>query len=459
MTWGITSSNWKQGSFLMCTRYLKSFLFFLFVFLLCVLHGGEFRIAATADLHGNLRNLSLLAYQIRREAPDLLLDAGDLTGGNLLAELDGGRSMIEALNLLKYDFMVPGNHDFDLPQRDLARRCRDFKGVTLGGDWRWGDVGGVPRRIVTKGNFRVGIIGLTEPNISRRHLPLAEAPSFKHWKKVLEAQLEALKKEQVHFTVLLWHNGVGKGNFSAKALLKGITGIDLVIGAHTHEEHSGFRSGKSYMVQPGAHGTSAALVTLQYNDRTFAIEKVESTLLRGVPGKGDPAIDLLSKRAVKPYYPAIYRPICRRGDLSARNLPRLGAAALRLAGKTQGALFSANIPHGKSAHYRQYRDLFRLMPYWTTLCTVTVTRSELKALLEDLQRNAPKFKKIIGFSGFSWHRGVLKAPPRITLTVSSYMMVTSPVLRRILHEKVPRWRHTGIVEREAVVSFLSRQGR
>ena len=95
------------------------------------------------------------------------------------------------------------------------------------------------------------------------------------------------------------------------------------------------------------------------------------------------------------------------------------------------------------------------MPYRTTLCTVTVTRGELKALLEDLQKNAPKFKKIIGFSGFSWHRGVLKAPPRITLTVSSYMMVSSPVLRRILYEKLPRWHHTGIVEREAVISFLS----
>ena len=65
------------------------------------LAGGEFRIAATADLHGNLRALALLAPQIRAAAPDILADAGDLTGGNLLAELDGGRSMIQALNLLK----------------------------------------------------------------------------------------------------------------------------------------------------------------------------------------------------------------------------------------------------------------------------------------------------------------------------------------------------------------------
>ena len=437
----------------MCTR-LKSALF-IFVFLLCVLHGGEFRIAATADLHGNLHNLSLLAVQLRRAAPDLLLDAGDLTGGNLPAELDGGRAMIAALNLLKYDFMVPGNHDFDLPQKDLAQRCRDFKGVTLGGDWRWGSAAGVPRKIVTKGRFRVGVIGLTEPNISRRHLPLAEGPVFEHWEKVLRAQLKALKEEKVHFTILLWHNGVEEGSFSAKKLLRNIRGIDLVIGAHSHQEHSGSRNGTVYMVQPGAYGSSAALVTLQYNDRSLEVEKVESTLLRGVPGRKDSDIETLRKNAVKPFYPFIYRPVCRRGDLSARNFPRLGAAALRLAGRTQGALFSANIPHGKSAHYRQYRDLFRLMPYRTTLCTVTVTRSELKALLEDLQKNAPKFKKFIGFSGFSWHRGVLKAPPRITLTVSSYMMVSSPVLRRILYEKLPRWHHTGIVEREAVISFLS----
>ena len=44
-------------------------------------------------------------------------------GRYLVAELDGGSSMIRALNLLKYNFRIPGNHDFDTSQSAFAAQC------------------------------------------------------------------------------------------------------------------------------------------------------------------------------------------------------------------------------------------------------------------------------------------------------------------------------------------------
>ena len=436
---------------------------FLFLFLFALLLGaGEFRIAATADLHGNLRNLALLAPSIRQSSPDIIVDAGDLTGGNLLAELDGGSSMINAFNLLKYNFRIPGNHDFDMPQQDFARQCRNFKGVTLGGDWSWGSAKGVPYAVITKGKFRAGIIGLTEPNIRRRHLDWYGAPRFVQWEQALAQALGELRREKVNFVILLWHNGVESRPFGAKNSLRFLKGVDLVIGAHTHKEHSGSRSGGITFVQPGAHAVSAALVTVHYNDKTLQVESISTGLLRGVQGKSAADVDNLNRLAVKPYYGRIFSKVCRRGDLSARNFPRLGAQALKEAAGTQGAVFVPTLPRREFDNARNYKDLFTLLPYFNNVCTVTLSRQELKSLLDDLHRNNPKFKRTTGVAGFHWQprKGHLpekfKAPDTVTIAVNSYLMVSSPVLKKILHDK-SRWRRLEVTERDAVESFLRKR--
>ena len=437
-------------------KFISLFVCFLTVILL---YGGEFRIAATADLHGDLRRLSCLAPQIRKANADILLDAGDLTGGNLVAELDGGSSMIEALNLLKYDFRIPGNHDFEMPQQAFEKQCRDFKGVTLGADWRWGTASGVLCKVVKKGSFKVGVIGLTEPDLQRRHLPVAEAPHFREWEKVLREALAVLRREKVHFTVLLWHNGVESRPNGAAQVLRRLPEIDLIIAAHSHQENAGLRIRNCYLVQPGAHGTSAALVTISYDDRSNKVNSVRSSLLRGEKN-GAPDLAALAKRAVKPFYKKIFEKICLKGDLSVRNVPRLGAEALRRAGGTQGAVFVSFTPEKHAAGADKYKDLFRIISYRNTLCTVTLRKDELKALLTDLHKNNRKFKRVMGVAGFRWDPGSrkrpsrLESPPVIRITVSSYIFVSTPVLRSILREKTPRWQHTDIVEREAVRTYL-----
>lgn len=442
----------------------KTLLFLLLLLFSCFLSGGTFRIAATADLHGNLRNLSLLAPRIRQAAPHLLVDAGDLTGGDLLAELDGGSSMIEALNLLKCRFRIPGNHDFDVPFADFARQCRSFRGVTLGGDWRWHNVSGVPYQVVKQGKFRLGIIGLTEPGISRRHLPLKSSPRFIHWETALRKALAGLRREKVHFTVLVWHNGLESFPHGVRNVLHKLQGIDLVIAAHSHKEHSGSLVRRTYLVQPGPYALSAALITLHYNDRTFRVEKVRSELLR--PRHGEkPAPDLaaLNKNAVKPFYSRIRSRVCAPGQLLPRNFSALGAQALKEAGKTQGAVFVCSTARKQKFRNTWFKDLFQLIPYRNTLCTVEVTREELKKILDDLHRNNRKYRRYMGVAGFRWHPGsgrrpgFFQAPPRITITVNSYLMVSSPVLRAIMHRKKHLWRHTELVEREVVEKYLQKK--
>ena len=436
---------------------LKKSLLLTLLFLLSALAGGEFRIAATTDIHGNLRNFARLYPKIRAAAPDITIDAGDLTGGSMVAELDSGKAMIAALNMAKYTFRVPGNHDFYMPYVDFQAQHISFKGTTLGGDWSWKNTAGVPYAIVSKGAFKVGVIGLTEPNINRRHLPLTDGPRFIKWRKALLRALDSLRREKVHFTILVWHNGIETPTFGAKESLSDIGGIDLVIGGHSHKEYLGESGEGIFFVQPGAYGKAAALVTVRYNDTTLKVEKAESRLLRGSGDHGDREMTALDRRTFKALGGMIGKKVCRKGDLSLRNFPRLGAQALKEAGHTQGAVFVPMRPGKEMENYSMFKDLYRLTPFWSTLCTVTLRKGELQELLEDLDRNNPQFKRVTGVAGFQWSPGKKNLPGNITLTVSTYLMVSSPVLRKILQEPVKRWHHLDIPEREAVERFLQKR--
>ena len=442
----------------------KSLFVTALLFLTFFLFAGEFRIVATSDLHGDLRNFSALAPVIRRAQADLIMDAGDLTGANLLAELDGGKTMIKALNKLNYRFRVPGNHDFEQSFFSFTSQHCSFDGVTLGADWEWGETKGELCRVVRKGDFKIGIIGLTEPNVARRHLPGADSPRSRNWEIVMADALRKLNEEKVHCIVLIWHWGVDNPRQGARQIVRLFPQIHLVIGGHSHKEVAGVRQRQTYFVQPGSHGSSAVLTKVFYNDKTFQVERIESALLRGEPGKTAPDIDALSNSAFQQYRKEIFRKVCRKGDLSLRNFPRLGAEALRRAGNTQGAVFTSFIPDPGSAQGTLYKDLFRLLPYRNTLCTVELTRQELRELLEDLHRNSRKFKRTVGVAGFQWspgngrRKGVLKAPEKISVTVSNYVMTSSPVLKRMLHD-TGRWQQFDLTERGVVCRYLEEQLR
>jgi len=79
-------------------------------------------------LVGGMVALDHYVRQARTEAPNnLLLDAGDLMTGNLICDMEykgaEGGALIEMMNMIGYDGMVYGNHEFDKPianARNLA---------------------------------------------------------------------------------------------------------------------------------------------------------------------------------------------------------------------------------------------------------------------------------------------------------------------------------------------------
>ena len=435
-------------------------LFLLFALAGLSLGAGEFRVAATADIHGNLRNLAALAPAIRREKPDILVDAGDLIGGDAFSEHDGGRSMIDALNLLHCAFRVPGNHDFETTPGDFHELCRRFRGVTLGSDWRWGDVSGVPFRIVTKGKFRCAVIGLTEPGIRRRHLP-GRGPRFTDWPAVLRKNLAEIRRQQVSFIVLVWHNGLEARPDGIAHVIRNFPEIDAVVAAHSHRANPGSREGNCYVVQPGAYALSGALLGITYDDRDGKVRSIRSRLLSPDPENPDPELSRLARRSGAYWHELGKKRVCAPGDLAPARFPALAAEALARAGGTPGAVFVCRTPGNGNVPPDSLAALHRLLPFRNVLCTVELERNELRELMEELSRNAARFKRRIAVRGFSWQPGSRKrpaffrAPVRIRLTLTDYTLLSSAVLRRVMEQRPHCWRCLDIVERDAAAAFLS----
>lgn len=75
---------------------------------------------------GGLGRLAGAIKHVRKDADDnvLLLDAGDLLGDTMIADLTKGKAMIVALNHLGYDGMTIGNHEPDFATEILLERIQ-----------------------------------------------------------------------------------------------------------------------------------------------------------------------------------------------------------------------------------------------------------------------------------------------------------------------------------------------
>src|SRR6056297_1463393 len=102
-----------------------------------------------------------------REANEnvLLFDAGDAFHGQVISQLNEGESVVRVMNTMKYDGMVPGNHDFNYGQDRLVEldQLTDFPIVAsnvMKSDGR----SLLPKyRIIYKDGLKIGVFGLATP--------------------------------------------------------------------------------------------------------------------------------------------------------------------------------------------------------------------------------------------------------------------------------------------------------
>ena len=263
----------KKAKFLLIVCFLQ---LFTGTFLSCVTQ-YEIRILHINDFHGfavpykpygsdeaqgGLAYLAARADELRSEKPTLFLAAGDLIQGNNWANLFQGKSSIEAMNAMKVDAMVLGNHEFDFGQAVLKERIGEANFPVLGAN-----VVGLselkPYILKNMDGLTVAIIGVvTDDTPVTTHPRNVIGLQFLSPEETIKKYTQGLKGKY-DIIVVLSHSW-----FSADTVLaKTVDGIDIIIGGHSHTKvEKPAIVGKTVIAQAFEHGKALGVLDLAIKD-------------------------------------------------------------------------------------------------------------------------------------------------------------------------------------------------
>lgn len=170
----------------------------------------------------------------------LLLDGGDVNTGVPESDLQDAVPDFKGMNLMGYQAMAVGNHEFDKPravlkmQRELAQFPMLSANIYENGERMFS-----PYKIFTLGDVRVGVMGLTTEDTHKmvhpEHIKNVEFRSVITEAALLVPEL----RRQADVVIAATHMGhYENGNHGTQAvgdvqMARAVKGIDLVVGGHT----------------------------------------------------------------------------------------------------------------------------------------------------------------------------------------------------------------------------------
>ena len=196
-----------------------------------------------AGMGGVVRRASFVK-EFRSQHPDMLLvDCGDISQGTPYYNMFRGEVEIRAMNLMNYDVMTIGNHEFDFGMENMARlfRMATFPVVCANYDFTGTPLDGLvkPYVVFERKGLRIGVFGL---GARLEGLVQADKCEGVIWSDPVEAARKTVRQlredEQCDVVICLSHLGILQGGDDAEGydndLVAKTAGIDLILGGHTH---------------------------------------------------------------------------------------------------------------------------------------------------------------------------------------------------------------------------------
>lgn len=196
-----------------------------------------------AGMGGVTRRAAVLKT-FREEHPEgLIFDCGDFSQGMPYYNLYKGELEVKAMNLMGYDAVTIGNHEFDFGMDNMARIysmakfpvvCSnyDFTGTVLENIVK-------PYVIIVRSGVKIGIFGLSPRLSGLVQNTKCEGVVFKDPATVADEMAQMLKQEkECDVVICLSHLGISKNaapnSIYDNAIIPKTHGIDFVLGGHTH---------------------------------------------------------------------------------------------------------------------------------------------------------------------------------------------------------------------------------
>lgn len=193
-----------------------------------------------AGMGGVVRRATFVK-EFRAKHPDVLLfDCGDISQGTPYYNLFQGEVEIRMMNLMRYDAMTIGNHEFDFGLENMARlfRMADFPVVCANYDVAGTVLEGLvkPYVVLERGGLRIGVFGLAPEMEGLVQADKCEGIVYNDPIAVAQEVTDLLRgKERCDVVVCLSHLGFRIRNAACDEKLVAETrGIDVILGGHSH---------------------------------------------------------------------------------------------------------------------------------------------------------------------------------------------------------------------------------
>lgn len=345
---------------------------------------------------------------MKAEDPNLLfLNAGDAFHGTTIVNLTSGEQMVEMMNAMEFDAMVPGNHDFNYGYEQLLKLKEMAEFPILGAN--------ILHEGTTKSDFdpyviytmdnglKVGIFGLgtdeTKYKSSPKNTVGIEFTDVVAVGKKMVAEL----KDKTDIIIALVHLGddVSSINTSDKLAME-VAGIDLIVDGHSH---SVLKEGKlingTLIVQAEAYTKNIGIVKMEVTDGalTSAVARLmpyeEAALLEAdeeilamiaeVKVVNEPIVSVVVGKTLVELDGI--REHVRAGET---NLGNLITDAMRIStgadvAFTNGGGIRASIDAGDIT----VNEILTSFPFTNTLAVIEVTGAEIVAALEHGVKDYP----------------------------------------------------------------------
>jgi 5'-nucleotidase/UDP-sugar diphosphatase len=394
---------------------------------------------------------------IRREVAaqggySLLLDGGDVNTGVPESDLQDAVPDFKGMNLLGYQAMAVGNHEFDKPrtvlkmQRELAQFPMLSANIYESGKRVF-----APYTVFNLGGLRVGVLGLTTEDTRRMAHP-DNVAHLEFRSAVAEArQLVPELRKQADVVIAATHMGhYENGQHGNQAegdveMARAVPGIDLVVGGHTQNPAcmkaenvldrayvpgtacQPDRQNGSWIVQAHEWGKYVGRADFEYRQGEFKLVKyalIPVNLKHAVKGAD-------GKTTLQPYTSAIaddpqmlalltpYQSFGQErlnievgatdGRLEGeraivRSQPTnlgvlVGRAMMDKTGADLAIVNAGGVRDSIQAGVISYKDVLKVQPFGNTVCTVDLSGQELLSYLNVAANIAPGAGAFPQFAG------------------------------------------------------------
>lgn len=328
----------------------------------------------------------------------LLLNAGDTVHGTTTVNVTKGETMVKLMNLIGFDAMVPGNHDFNYGAERLLElnEIAEFP-IIAANIVKEADKETIlePYTIKEIDGLKIGIFGLgTDETKFKSHPKNTLGIEFIDPIETAKEIVKELEEKEVDIIIALVHLGIeGTTTATSKELAEKVEGIDLIVDGHSHEELN-LSIGETLIVQADSYVKNIGMVEIEVVDGK--ISKKTASLFTYEEAKGltpDPTIVQEIEKIEEINKPIVdvvigktavdlvgARGLVRTGETNLGNL--ITDAMVKSTGADIAFTNGGGIRAPISAGDIKINDIITSFPFTNTLAVIEVTGAELMAALE-----------------------------------------------------------------------------